>query len=121
MTNTTFREALSNALAYWEKRRLLYNGVLLIIAVVVFLIGLPETNSLLSFSGLIVFLMLAVIANLLYSAAYVPDIALQLSDYRERWLRWRKWLFWFGLIFAGLLTFWVMGIEVISLWLSSAS
>lgn len=121
MNTTTFREALSNALAFWEKRRLFYNGALFLIVVVMFLIGLPETNSFLSFSGLVILLILALAANLLYSVAYVPDIALQLSDFRERWLKWRVWLFWFGLVVAGLLTFWVMGVGLVSLWLSSNS
>jgi Mn2+/Fe2+ NRAMP family transporter len=122
MTNPpTFRDVLSNALAYWERRRLFYNAVLLVIALFMFLVGQPETRSLLSFSGAVVFLMLAVVANVLYSVAYLPDIALQLSNYRDGWLRWRKGLFWFGLVFAGLLTFWVMGVGLVSLWLSSTS
>jgi hypothetical protein len=116
-----FREVLSNALAYWEKRRLLYNVVLLVIVVVMILLGQPESRSLLSFTGGMTLLTLAVAANIVYCAAYVPDIALQLSDYREGWLKRRKWLFWFGLVFAGLLTFWVMGVGLVSLWLSSAS
>jgi Mn2+/Fe2+ NRAMP family transporter len=122
MTNSpTFHDVLSNALAYWEKRRLLYNAVLVGIALLMFLVGQSETRSLLSVSGAVVFLMLAVAANLLYTVAYLPDIALQLSAYRESWLRWRKGLFWFGLVFAALLTVWVMGVGIVSLWLSSSS
>jgi Mn2+/Fe2+ NRAMP family transporter len=116
-----FREVLSNALAYWEKRRLAYNAVLLAIAIAMFFVGQPETTSLLSLSGAVTLLVLAVAANVLYTVAYLPDIALQLSDYRERWLRWRKWLFWSGLVFAALLTFWVTGVGLVSLWLSSTS
>jgi Mn2+/Fe2+ NRAMP family transporter len=125
MTNkevtVTFREALSNALGYWERRRLVYNAVLLVIALIMFLMGLPETKTLLSFTGLLLLFVLAVAANLLYSVAYLPDIALQLSNYRDRWLRWRKLLFWFGLGFAALLTFWVTGVGLVSLRLSSNS
>ncbi len=95
--------------------------VLFVIALMIFLLGQPETTSLLSFSGATDFFSLAVAANLLYCVAYLPDIVLQLSDYRERWLRWRKWFFWFGLAFASLLTFWVMVVTIVSLWLSSTS
>jgi Mn2+/Fe2+ NRAMP family transporter len=117
----TFRDVLSNALAYWERRRLLYNAVLVVIVLVMFLIGQPETRRLLSFSGVVSFLTLAVAANILYSVAYIPDIALQLSDYRDSWLKRRGWLFWFGLAFAALLTFWVMSVGVMSGWLLGAS
>lgn len=122
MTDTpTFREVLSNALVYWEKRRLLYNTVLFVIVVVMFLIGQPTVAGLINFSGMMTLLVLAVAANILYSFAYLPDIMLQLSDYRETWLRWRKWLFWSGVVFAGLLTVWVLGVGLVSVWLSSAN
>jgi hypothetical protein len=122
MTKTpTFREVLSSALAYWEKRRLVYNTVLLLVTLVMVVLGQPETTSWLTVSGLVGFLTLAVMANVLYSVAYIPDIAFQLSAYRERWLRWRTGLFWFGLGFAALLTFWVLSVGLVSLGLSNNS
>jgi Mn2+/Fe2+ NRAMP family transporter len=117
----TFREALSNALGYWERRRLVYNAVLFGVALVLFLLGQPETRTFLNVTGLLLFLVLVMAANLLYSVAYLPDLALQLSSYRNQWLRWRKFLFWFGLCFGALLTFWVTGVGLVSLWLSSNS
>jgi hypothetical protein len=48
--------------------------------------------------------LLAVLANVAYCAAYVPDMLAQLSDLRAVWLRYRWMLFVIGLTFAGIIT-----------------
>ena len=41
MAEVSAREALSQAIRYWEPRRLLYNAVLLMMVAAVFVLGLP--------------------------------------------------------------------------------
>ena len=55
-----------------------------------------------SVAGLII---LVVVANLLYCVAYVPDVAVQFTAYRDRWKKYRFLLFVFGTLFASLLAF----------------
>jgi len=50
---------------------------------------------------------LAVLANVAYCAAYVPDVFAQMSSLRDSWLRYRWAVFVVGLAFAGILAhFW---------------
>ena len=53
-------------------------------------------------------LILAVIANVLYSTAYLIDFTVQASAFADAWRRWR-WLLWLaGTLFALLLaTYWI--------------
>ncbi|GMU53554.1 MAG: hypothetical protein AMXMBFR33_27000 [Candidatus Xenobia bacterium] len=99
-----FRAVLDNSLAYWELRRLAYNLVLTAIVLGVDLLGTPARGELLRFQ-LLPLVLLAVLANLCYSTAYLPDLVLQYSSYRPLWLRVRPLLFSFGLILAGVLAF----------------
>ena len=48
---------------------------------------------------------LAVLANVAYCAAYLPDLVLQFSTFRDGWLRWRWSLLTLGILFAGALTY----------------
>ena len=48
--------------------------------------------------------MLAVIANIAYCTAYVVDIFVQASGFRELWQRYRKLLFVIGTLFAAIIT-----------------
>lgn len=41
----TFREALSNAIRYWERRRLLFNSALLIVVAGAFVAGWPISKT----------------------------------------------------------------------------
>jgi len=59
---------------------------------------------------LLVFI-LAVLANVAYCAAYLPDVFAQMSSLRTTWLRYRWVVFVVGLAFAGVLThFWSLGL-----------
>lgn len=98
-----FRAVPDNSLAYWEIRRLAYNLVLTAIVLGVDLLG-PARGELLRYQ-LLPLVLLAVLANLCYSTAYLPDLVLQYSSYRPLWLRVRPLLFSFGLILAGVLAF----------------
>jgi hypothetical protein len=104
MDGQVLRESITNAIGYWEPRRLVYNAVLAIIVLVYFGIGYPTSKALLSVNfGLSLFL-LAVLANVAYCAAYVVDVFAQASSYRERWWKYRWIVFVVGMLFAGIIT-----------------
>ena len=48
--------------------------------------------------------LLAVLANVAYCAAYLPDLFAQASGFRDSWRRYRWILFAIGLLFAGVIT-----------------
>ncbi len=101
----TFRDAISNAVRYWEPRRLIYNAVLLVVVVLVFVGEWPEAKQALRFETLLSLFILAVLANVAYCAAYLPDIALQYSSFRSVWMKWRFLLLAVGILFAAALTY----------------
>jgi hypothetical protein len=105
MTNISVREALSQAIRYWEPRRLLYNALLLIEVAAIFALKLPGSRNNLSVDLALLLFVLAVLANVAYCACYVVDVAAQLSDFRVIWLRFRWTLFVLGVAFAGVLAY----------------
>jgi hypothetical protein len=105
--NIPWRDYLGNALRYWEPRRILYNLLLAAIVIVHFVSGLPSAKTVLQFNFVLLVFVLAVIANVAYCAAYLPDVFAQISSLRDVWLRYRWALFVVGLAFAAVLThFW---------------
>ena len=110
METIQWRDYLGNAIRYWEPRRILYNLLLAAIVVIHFVKGLPLSKSVVQFNSLLLIFVLAVLANVAYCAAYVPDVFAQMSTLRESWLRYRWALFVVGLAFAAVLThFWSLG------------
>jgi hypothetical protein len=105
MAELSAREALSEAIRFWEPRRLLYNGLLLIVVATVFVRGLPISRSQLNVNLLLFLFIMAVLANVAYCACYVVDVVAQLSEFRATWLRLRWTLFVVGVAFAGVLTY----------------
>jgi hypothetical protein len=104
MDTLPWRELVSNAIRYWEPRRILYNCLLATIVVIHFVRGLPFSRTTLQFNSLLLLFALAVLANVAYCAAYVPDLFAQMSGSRDSWLRFRWVLFIVGLAFAAVLT-----------------
>lgn len=97
---TSFRDIATDALKYWEPRRLIYNGVLAAITVGGFVLLMPRSLETWEWPMVLLLLFLAAVANLLYCAAYIVDVFVQLSSFRDTWRR-RRWaLFAFGLLFA---------------------
>ncbi len=86
---TRLREAVTDAIRYWEPRRLAFNGVLAAIVVGYFAAGWPRSRTVLSVDTALLLFLLAVLANICYSAAYVADMFVQVSGFRESWRRWR--------------------------------
>ena len=97
-------ELVADALRYWELRRILYNLVLGLVVIAHFAHAWPASRILLEPGSLLGLFILAVLANAAYCAAYVADLFVQLSGFREGWLRWRWGLFAIGLAFAAVLT-----------------
>jgi len=111
MDATTIRERATEAIRYWEPRRVAYNVVLFAIVAIYFYLGLPHSRQMAGINGILLLFLLAVLANVAYCAAYVVDLFAQLSGFREEWRRYRWILFAIGLAFASVLTrFWSMGL-----------
>lgn len=111
--NPIIREVLTDALRYWEPRRIAYNALLALVVLGSVIQVWPRSRPILSVHGLLFFFVLAVLANVCYTAAYVIDVPVQLSGFRDQWKRWR-WLLWvIGTLFAAVLAFYWMGDEVV--------
>jgi hypothetical protein len=109
-----FRHSLADALRYWETRRFFYNAALTTVAAgwviltwphfrPVQLMGIPsgETHSV-----VMILVILALLANLSYTAAYLVDIPLQLTF--ATWRRYRWALLLTGTLFAILVeNYWI--------------
>lgn len=107
-TSPVLREILTDAFRYWERRRIVYNGVLLVIVITMVMTHWAEISGLLQVTDFLLLFVLAVIANFWYCAAYVADIPLQYSALRETWRRWR-WVLWLiGTLFAMTLAFFML-------------
>jgi hypothetical protein len=92
---------VTSAIRFWEQGRIAFNLVLT--AVVVWSMGSALWHpSAPLWIGLGI---AAGCANVLYSSAYVVDLLVQVSGYREGWRRWGRFVLWtLGTAFAVLLT-----------------
>jgi len=99
-----FGELASDALRYWEPRRLIYNGVLLVVVAAEFLLRWPQSKSALTSDLLLVCFMLAVLANVAYCAVYAVDLFVQFSGLRSSWSRVRWAVLLVGTAFAATIT-----------------
>lgn len=102
------RDVFRDAIRYWELRRLIYNSVLVAVAIA-WLIGTwPHFRPGLTLRSLFLLSVLAILANLCYSVAYLADIPVQLSSLRSTWRR-RRWVLWLArMLFAvALENYWI--------------
>jgi hypothetical protein len=100
-----FRESLTNAIRYWEPRRVAYNVILAAIVLTYFGLNYPASKEgLLSVNGALFIFVLAVLANVAYCSAYVADILAQSSGFRPVWVKYRWILLIIGIFFAGTIT-----------------
>ena|ERR1700674_2610977 len=107
MDTPLFRESLTNAIRFWERARLLYNGILLLVVIGCFIARYPESRAALSVDMILAMFLAAVVVNVAYCSGYPVDIFVQMSGYREHWGKYRWVLFAVGVVFAGILTrFW---------------
>jgi len=102
------KDLITDAIRYWEPRRLVYNGVLAAVVMVHVWPALPSRWNGEWLPAIAALLVLAVAANVAYCAAYPVDVFLQCSDFRETWRRYRWGLFVLGLLVAAALTWLVL-------------
>ncbi|HEX7130613.1 MAG TPA: hypothetical protein VF217_11190 [Rhodanobacteraceae bacterium] len=109
----SFRDALSDAIRYWELRRVVYNLALAAVVVALAVAFRARIESRVSFELLLALVVLAVLANLCYCAAYLVDLPMQLSSHAGIWKRWR-WLLWIaGVLFGMALAWYWTGDEIL--------
>ena len=106
----TTRSIWSDCLAFWEPRRLIYNG-LLVMVVAVQLTQNHWWHRLFFQPAALAQLVVAVaVANLCYTSAHAVDMALQHSDFRSSWRERRNWLFVAGCVLAAALAHLSLGV-----------
>jgi hypothetical protein len=96
------REAITDALRFWETARIPYNLVLLALTIAAALVQAdecPDCNVLQHIQYGEVFIW-AVLANVVYCFAYVPDFFVQHSDFRSARVIWRIVIWITGTLFA---------------------
>lgn len=104
----SFRQSLAVAARFWEPRRIAYNAVLCVIVAAWMAATWPHFRDALSLFHLGQMLVLALLANVCYSAAYLVDLAAQLSALSavSQKTRWALWIA--GTLFAILLAnYWI--------------
>jgi ABC-type enterochelin transport system permease subunit len=93
------KDIVTESLRYWEPRRIAFNAVLALVVAGSFFYHQP-TPAALGWRPVIGLLFAAVLANVLYCAAYAADLLVQLSNYQTVWRR-HRWLLWVaGTVFA---------------------
>ena len=99
---------LSDAIRYWEPRRVGYNLALAAVVLGWLVVAWTRLRGLLGVEHLLALFVLAVLANVCYCAAYLVDVPVQLSAFRDGWRR-RRWLLWLvGTLFGmALAWFWI--------------
>lgn len=91
MDAEALRNNVSNAIRFWEALRLVYNGTLAAIVIIYFALNFPASKRTATIDGLLLLFLLAVLANVAYCAAYIADVFVQASAYRETWRR-ARWI-----------------------------
>jgi hypothetical protein len=102
--SSQLRELTTDALSYWEIRRIFYNLILAFIVVVHFIANYPGSKGAITIDGLLGLFLLAVIANIAFTAVYLPDVFIQFSGFRESRSSWRIALLVVGFAFAAVIT-----------------
>jgi hypothetical protein len=74
MDGAAVREHFTDAIKFWEPRRIIYNLVLAAIVVLYFAAGYPSSRAVLSIDFALSLFLLAVAANVAHCAAYIVDI-----------------------------------------------
>ncbi|HLZ54347.1 MAG TPA: hypothetical protein VKS19_07700 [Verrucomicrobiae bacterium] len=93
-------EIIGNAWRYWERRRLAYNGALALLALGWLVFTWPHFRPAFNLRAAGALVVLAVIANLGYSAVYAAELLVPFLPARATRLRWRNVLWLVGTLFA---------------------
>jgi hypothetical protein len=98
----------ANALRYWEPRRLIYNGALASVVLAHVVLAWPASREKLSVDLVLGLFILAVLANVAYSAVYAVDLFVQFSGLDRPWRVGRPVVLFIGTVFAAIITHFVM-------------
>ena len=98
------RDAMTSAIAYWERARIVYNVVLALVVLGHFAAAWPGSRSRITLELAQMLFLAAVLANVAYCAAYPVDVFAQLSAFRTTWLKLRWLLLVVGIAVAAILT-----------------
>ena len=107
-----WRTGFIAAVRYWEPRRLGYNAILSVVAITWVLATWPHFRPAFTLNSLPPLLVLALLANVCYCAAYFVDLPLQTSGFAAGWRRSRWGLWVLGTLFAVLLEWYWIGDEI---------
>jgi hypothetical protein len=72
--DSALRDYATDAIRFWEPRRIGYNLILTLIVILCFVSRLPASKQELSVDLVLFIFLLAVLANIAYCAAYLVDI-----------------------------------------------
>jgi hypothetical protein len=104
-----WRQRLTSASRFWEPRRVLYNLLLTAVVVVWVVYTWPHFRPAINLTFLLLLAVLASLANVCYSAAYLVELTIRGSATsgnlnRQRWVLWLL-----GMLFAVLLeNYWIV-------------
>jgi hypothetical protein len=103
-----FQPSFAEAVRYWEPRRVIYNGALLVVSLGWFAAAWPHFRAALTWSSLPPLAVLALLANVCYSVAYLVDVPLLHSSIDLIWRRGR-WALWLlgTLVAITLASYWI--------------
>ncbi|MGO9086073.1 MAG: hypothetical protein ACLP6G_11180 [Terriglobales bacterium] len=97
-----------HAARFWERGRILYNAILTLIVLLWVVLTWPHFRPALTLGALEALVVLALAANLCYSAAYLADFFMQGLLSIQHWRRFRQVLWLLGMLFAILLeNYWI--------------
>jgi hypothetical protein len=106
------RTKLSDASRYWEPRRLPYNLLLAALFAAWLVATWPAFRGAFTPAHVGQLALLALLANVCYSAAYVVELGVEATPARNGW-RERRWLLWAtGTLFALLIEYYWIGDEI---------
>ncbi len=87
------RSPLADAIRFWELRRIPYNLVLSAVVVAWLVVTWPHFRPALTLTSLLLLVIMGLLANACYCAAYLVDLPMQHSALCAVWRRWR-WALW---------------------------
>ncbi len=102
------RETIKESLRFWERGRILYDGILVGVVAAWLVLSWPHFRPAMNWTNLGILIVLGLIMNLFYCAAYLVDLPLMRSEFAETWRK-RRWILWLaGMLFAILATnYWI--------------
>ena len=108
-TEIPARVRVRDAVHYWEPRRAIYNLVLAVVVAAWVATAWPHFGQGVSLVWLARLGVLALLANLCYSAAYIAEVSAQRSAWRSAWQA-NRWVVWLaGTLLAVLLaSYWMV-------------